>query len=46
MGHLIPAGTGYDEHRRIALDREILKIEEPEEVAVEKPDDEDDSEEK
>jgi DNA-directed RNA polymerase subunit beta' len=25
MGHLIPAGTGYECHRRIALDREILK---------------------
>jgi DNA-directed RNA polymerase subunit beta' len=25
MGHLIPAGTGYDDHRKIALEREILK---------------------
>ncbi|RKY41276.1 MAG: DNA-directed RNA polymerase subunit beta' [Candidatus Makaraimicrobium thalassicum] len=25
MGHLIPAGTGYEEHRRIDMDREILK---------------------
>ncbi len=25
MGHLIPSGTGYYEHRNIALDREILK---------------------
>jgi len=28
MGHLIPAGTGYSEHRDISLDREILKEEE------------------
>jgi DNA-directed RNA polymerase subunit beta' len=26
MGHLIPAGTGYDAHRKIALDREVLKV--------------------
>ncbi|MBU0683019.1 MAG: DNA-directed RNA polymerase subunit beta', partial [Candidatus Omnitrophica bacterium] len=25
MGHLIPAGTGYDEHRRITLERDVLK---------------------
>ncbi|MBF0493916.1 MAG: DNA-directed RNA polymerase subunit beta' [Candidatus Omnitrophica bacterium] len=25
MGHLIPAGTGFDVHRNIELDREILK---------------------
>jgi DNA-directed RNA polymerase subunit beta' len=30
MGHLIPAGTGYDDHRKIAMDREVLKIETPE----------------
>lgn len=30
MGHLIPAGTGYDDHRKIALDREVLQIETPE----------------
>ena len=30
MGHLIPAGTGYDEHRKISLEREILKHEEKE----------------
>ncbi|MDD4956111.1 MAG: DNA-directed RNA polymerase subunit beta' [Candidatus Omnitrophica bacterium] len=37
MGHLIPAGTGYDIHRKIDLDREILKIEvkEPEKETVE-----------
>ena len=28
MGHLIPSGTGYEAHRKIALDREILKVEE------------------
>ena len=27
MGHLIPAGTGYDVHRKVSLDREILKAE-------------------
>ena len=32
MGHLIPAGTGFEAHRDIGLDREILKnIEEPSE---------------
>ena len=31
MGHLIPAGTGYDSHRKIDLDREILKMEPAEE---------------
>ncbi len=25
MGHLIPAGTGYDAHRKIVMDREILE---------------------
>ena len=25
MGHLIPAGTGYGDHMRVSLDREILK---------------------
>ncbi|MFH1878938.1 MAG: DNA-directed RNA polymerase subunit beta', partial [Candidatus Omnitrophota bacterium] len=25
MGHLIPSGTGYIDHRKIGLDREILK---------------------
>ena len=25
MGHLIPAGTGYEIHRNISMDREILK---------------------
>jgi len=24
MGHLIPAGTGYDAHRKIALERQVL----------------------
>ncbi|MDP8299288.1 MAG: DNA-directed RNA polymerase subunit beta' [Candidatus Tantalella remota] len=46
MGHLIPAGTGYDEHRKIALDREILKVEEPEEGAGEKAAGEGEAEEK
>ena len=33
MGHLIPAGTGYDEHRKISLEREILKpIDEEKEI--------------
>ncbi|MFH1304984.1 MAG: DNA-directed RNA polymerase subunit beta' [Candidatus Omnitrophota bacterium] len=27
MGHLIPAGTGYEEHRKISLVREVLKEE-------------------
>ena len=27
MGHLIPAGTGYGDHRNISLDRELLKPE-------------------
>ena len=35
MGHLIPAGTGYDAHRMVALDREILKAEEVVEEAEE-----------
>ncbi|MFH1394979.1 MAG: DNA-directed RNA polymerase subunit beta' [Candidatus Omnitrophota bacterium] len=34
MGHLIPAGTGYDDHRRISLEREILKPEEKSEKKV------------
>ncbi len=25
MGHLIPAGTGYETHRKISMEREILK---------------------
>jgi len=25
MGHLIPAGTGFDVHRSIELERELLK---------------------
>ncbi|MCK5450837.1 MAG: DNA-directed RNA polymerase subunit beta' [Candidatus Omnitrophica bacterium] len=25
MGHLIPAGTGYDSHRKIGMERELLK---------------------
>jgi len=25
MGHLIPAGSGYEKHRDIALDRELIK---------------------
>jgi len=35
MGHLIPAGTGFESHRQIALDREILKDIQPEEKASE-----------
>ncbi|MFC1570374.1 DNA-directed RNA polymerase subunit beta' [Candidatus Omnitrophota bacterium] len=35
MGHLIPAGTGYDVHRHITLDRELLKPEKIEEEAPE-----------
>ena len=31
MGHLIPAGTGYDAHRKISLDREIIKEKEKKE---------------
>jgi DNA-directed RNA polymerase subunit beta' len=27
MGHLIPAGTGYSDHRNVSLDRELLKPE-------------------
>jgi DNA-directed RNA polymerase subunit beta' len=26
MGHLIPAGTGYDAHRRIQIERELIKV--------------------
>ncbi|MFH1837222.1 MAG: DNA-directed RNA polymerase subunit beta', partial [Candidatus Omnitrophota bacterium] len=32
MGHLIPAGTGYDDHRKVSLDREIIKKEEKKEI--------------
>jgi len=28
MGHLIPAGTGYDSHRKISLQKDIAKAEE------------------
>ena len=37
MGHLIPAGTGYDVHRKITMDRELLKptVEEVEDVEEE-----------
>lgn len=45
MGHLIPAGTGYDDHRKIDLEREILKVvekdaKEKEEIIDEESDDE------
>jgi len=26
MGHLIPAGTGYDAHRKIIMEREVIKV--------------------
>jgi len=29
MGHLIPAGTGYDAHRKIGMEREVIKEEKP-----------------
>ncbi len=35
MGHLIPAGTGFEEHRDITLDREILKDVKPAEEEAE-----------
>jgi len=31
MGHLMPAGTGYDADRKVSLDREIVKVKEEEE---------------
>ncbi|MDD3088494.1 MAG: DNA-directed RNA polymerase subunit beta' [Candidatus Omnitrophica bacterium] len=40
MGHLIPAGTGFDIHRNVALDREILQAIEPEVEEDEKVEDE------
>ncbi|MEA3489946.1 MAG: DNA-directed RNA polymerase subunit beta' [Candidatus Omnitrophota bacterium] len=44
MGHLIPAGTGFESHLNIKLDREILKpaAEEEEAVAKEKETEEED----
>ncbi len=36
MGHLIPAGTGYDVHRKVSLDRELVKAEEVTEEVSEK----------
>ncbi len=35
MGHLIPSGTGYDAHRMIGMEREILKQVEEEKVKEE-----------
>jgi DNA-directed RNA polymerase subunit beta' len=34
MGHLIPAGTGYAAHRKIQLERELIKAEESSEEKV------------
>ena len=35
MGHLIPSGTGYDSHRKISMEREILKVKEEKTEKVE-----------
>jgi DNA-directed RNA polymerase subunit beta' len=46
MGHLIPAGTGYTEHRKISLDREILKqVEEVEAASQDQEDNEENTKE-